>query len=386
MANALMLGGGAPTLTLQSGALVALLEKEVKFDAISTAGGGMLVGLLYAAPKGTSPRQALENTRDMGVHDSIYDLFPVNFKVFHKAGSLADTYRRALQALPRLGPGQDAASRLFADSMALMFAAWCPSDLSEKSLGLCDHAPWIDEVVDFEKLKSFPGEFYMNAYCIEDQEMAIFTKEQITPDHFRAALAFPFIYPPFKLNGKTYIEGSAIDTLCFEGLLKYREERLRREQAGETRTQKLAALEPLRNVVVFDVLSSRKLIREPRSLYDAWVQSIMIPLVEIAKDDIRLFEQVHNQHWSDAQPKLNLLRITFEIPDEHWPYVLEWSYSNLSKLYDIGYAAGLKFYDENEEALRAAALMSAPRPQVRAADQLVETARSRPRSRAAPRS
>ena len=246
MANALMLGGGAPTLTLQSGALAALLDKEVKFDAISTAGAGMLIGLLYAAPKGTSPRQALENTREMGVHDSLYDLFPVNFKVFHKPGSLADVYRCGLQSLPRLVPGQDLASRLFADWMALMFAAWCPSDLSEKSLGLCDHAPWIDDVVDFDRLKSFPGEFYMNAYCIEDQTMTIFTKEQITPDHFRAALAFPFIYPPFKFNGKTYIEGSAIDTLCFEGLLKYRDERLRREKAGETRTQKLAALEPLR--------------------------------------------------------------------------------------------------------------------------------------------
>jgi NTE family protein len=351
MANALMLGGGAPTLTLESGALAALLDKEVKFDAISTAGAGMLVGLLYAAPKGTSPRQALENTREMGVHDNIYDLFPVNFKVFHKPGSLADAYRRALQSLPRLVPGQDAASRLFADWMALMFAAWCPSDLSEKSLGLCDHAPWIDEVVDFDKLKAFQGEFYMNAYCIEDQTMTIFTKEQITPDHFRAALAFPFLYAPFKLNGKTYIEGSAIDTLCFEGLLKYREKQLRREKAGETRTRKLAALEPLRSVVVFDVLSSKKIIREPRSLYDAWVQSIIIPLVEIAKDDIELFQHKYNKDW-----QLNLLRIKFDIPDEHWPYVLDWSYSNLSRLYDIGYAAGLKFYDENEEALRAAAL------------------------------
>ena len=63
MANALMLGGGAPTLTLEAGALAALLDQDVKFDAISTAGAGMLVGLLYAAPKGTSPRQALENTR-----------------------------------------------------------------------------------------------------------------------------------------------------------------------------------------------------------------------------------------------------------------------------------------------------------------------------------
>ena len=102
MANALLLGGGAPTLTLESGALAALLDHDVKFDAISTAGAGMLIGLLYAAPKGTSPRQALENTREMGVHDAIYDLFPVNFKVFHNPGSLADRYRQWLQSLPRL--------------------------------------------------------------------------------------------------------------------------------------------------------------------------------------------------------------------------------------------------------------------------------------------
>ena len=195
----------------------------------------MLVGLLYAAPKGTSPRQALENTRDMGVSDAIYDLFPVNFKVFHKPGALADAYRRGLQSLPRLVPGQDPASRLFADWMALMFATWCPSDLTEKSLGLCDHAPWIDDVVDFDRLKSFPGEFYMNAYCIDDHKMTIFTKDEITPDHFRAALAFPFIYPPFELNGKTYIEGSAIDTLCFEGLLKYRKDRAASGKGGPDR-------------------------------------------------------------------------------------------------------------------------------------------------------
>jgi hypothetical protein len=76
-------------------------------------------------------------------------------------------------------------------------------------------------------------------------------------------------------------------------------------------------------------------------------------LVEIAKDDIELFEHKYNKDW-----KVNLLRIKFDIPDEHWPYVLDWSHSNLSKLYDIGYAAGEKFYDQNAAALRAAALNS----------------------------
>ncbi len=347
-ATGLLLGGGAPTLTLESGALAALADNKVHFDVISTAGAGMLIGLLYVAPRGMSARQALENTKEMGVHDSIYDQFPVNFKVFHKPGDAAHAYRRWLHSLPRLLPAQDQMGRLFADWMALLFATWCPTDLSGRSLGLCDHAPWIDEVVDFDQLKQFPGEFYMNAYNITDHKMELFAKEQITADHFRAALSFPLIYPPFKINGKTYIEGSALDTLCFKGLLEYRDERLNAERAGKTRTRKLARHVPLRNVVIFDVLSSDQIIHEPVSLYDAWVQSIMIPLVEIAKDDIELFKYKYNHHW-----KLNLMPIKFDIKKEYWPKALDWSYSNLSTLFDIGYAAGQKFFEEHKDVLQA---------------------------------
>jgi predicted acylesterase/phospholipase RssA len=348
MANALLLGGGAPTLTLQAGALAAMHDNDVRFDVISTAGAGMLVGLLFVAPKGTSPRQALENTKEMGVHDAIYDLFPVNFKVFHKPGSPADRYRLWLQSLPRLVPGQDLGSRLFADWMSLWFATLCPSDLSANSLGLCDHAPWIDEVVDFDQLKKFPGEFYMNAYCLDDQTMDIFDKYEITPDHFRASLAFPFIYPPFKLNGKTYIEGSAIDTLCFEGVLEYYDRRVSKKER----------LEPLDHIVIFDVLSSKNMIRAPRTLYEAWVQSIIVPLVEIAKDDVALFKYRHKDKWADKWGKDGeefLLQLKFDIPEEHWPYVLDWSYSNLSKLYEIGYAAGVKFCGEHGPKLKGTA-------------------------------
>jgi predicted patatin/cPLA2 family phospholipase len=212
---------------------------------------------------------------------------------------------------------------------------------------MCDHAPWIDEVVDFEKLKDFPGEFYMNAYNVTDRRMELFGKEEITPDHFRAALAFPLIYPPFRLNGKTYIEGSALDTLCFEGLLRYRDAQLKAERGNRARHKRLALQVPLRHVVIFDVLSSDQIIREPVSLYDAWVQSIMIPLVEIAHDDIKLFEYQYNKEWN-----LELMRIKFDIPDRHWPKVLDWSYSNLSTLYDIGYHAGQKFYEEHKDILQ----------------------------------
>jgi NTE family protein len=349
MSTALLLGGGAPTLTLQSGALAALDERGVEFAAISTAGAGMVIGLLYAAPRGMDRQEALRNTVDMGVADEIYSLFPVNYKVFFKPGQLAELYRRFLQMLPPMPAPTTAAERLFGDWMALVCNTFSPSDLGPSSLGLCAAAPWIDHVVDFDKLRAYPGEFYINAYNVTDHEMTIFSKDQITPDHFRAALAFPFIYPPYKLNGKYYIEGSAIDTLCFKGLLNYRQ-RTRIEAVSRSKGggRSRAALAPLKTLVVFDVLSSDRIIRAPKTLYEAWVQSIMIPLVEIAKDDVELFDLKYRKSWN-----VELLRIKFDIPDDHWPYALDWSYRNLKTLYDVGYDAGLKFYDEHKDALVA---------------------------------
>jgi len=35
--------------------------------------------------------------------------------------------------------------------------------------------------------------------------------------------------------------------------------------------------------------------------------------------------------------------VNFQIPDEHRPYALDWSRSNLERLFHIGYQAGKKF-------------------------------------------
>src|SRR5216683_158986 len=141
MAIALLLGGGAPNLTLMAGAVAALDKAGVEFEVVSTAGAGMLIGLLYAAPKNGDRARALEDTVNMGVHDKIYDLFPVNYKVFHKPGPLAQAYtsfwRTALapcqsmwqqlwSAFPAARPSADA-QRLFDDWTALMLATFCPS-------------------------------------------------------------------------------------------------------------------------------------------------------------------------------------------------------------------------------------------------------------------
>lgn len=337
MPVALVLGGGAPNLTLMSGALSSLIEKNVKFDVISTAGAGTFVGLLYAAPKDASPLKALKNTVNIGISDWIYPFFPVNYKVYRKPGAAAQIYRDMFDALPWVGamthpfhpvPWQ----RFFSDWLQLVISAFSPTDLSPMSKGLCAHMPFISQWVDFEKLGKVDYEFYVNAYNITDRRMDIFSKEEITPQHYFACSSFPFIYPPTRIDGKLYFEGAAVDCLNYKALV---------DRHPEVET-----------IVVFDVLGSDKLFREPRDLYDAWVLSIITPLVEIARDDTRIFELKHNRG-PDGRPLRKLLKIKFEIPEEHLPRVLDWSYGNLSTLFDIGYAAGLRFFEKHHKVLKA---------------------------------
>jgi hypothetical protein len=156
--------------------------------------------------------------------------------------------------------------------------------------------------------------------------MEVFLKEKITADHFRAALAFPFIYPPYELNGNFYIEGSAIDPMNFAGLMQH------------------MAAEEQHAVLVFDMMGAKKLMmRKPRDLYDAWVQSIMVPLAEISKDDLEVFRYKYKPDYMD----LVHISLTKHVPEIHWPFVLDWSYSNLASLHEFGYRAGVACYDEN---------------------------------------
>jgi predicted acylesterase/phospholipase RssA len=397
MNTALVLGGGAPTLTLMAGALLALDEEDVEFSVVSTSGAGMLVGLLYAAPLGGDRREALKATVNMGVHDTIYKRFPVNFKVFYKPGTWADAYTKAVWPFLDLLPQTTSEERFVRDWFALLFATFSPSSLGPDSKGLCQAAPWLEKFVDFEALKDFGPEFLINAWNLRERRMRIFPKEEITPSHFRAALAFPFIYAPWELEGDFYIEGSAMDTLNLKGLLNYdeaqatlyqtelkglehiiapkksaavagapglaEEQRQFMPQAAELRSvrddperaralgrrehlaRKLSSID---KIVVFDVLGSDKLLRPPRDLYDAWVMSIIVPLVEIAKDDIKLFEL----KVPGAREKLRRINFERQIPEDHLPNMLDWSYGNLTTLFEAGYRAGKEFYLQNEKWLR----------------------------------
>ena len=329
--TALIIGGGAPNATLMSGALVAFEDAGVEFDVVSTAGAGALIGLLYLAPQGGDSRAALKSTVEMGVADTIYQHYPVNFKVFQKPGAIADLYRNLLQANPMAQAlerqyGESNMAKLFSDWAKLLFAVNCPTDLNADSLGLCAPVPFLEQSVDFEALKKRRERFYVNAYNIDDRHMQNFSSErnEINSDTVRAALAFPFLYPPYRMKDpksgteKYYYEGAAHDCLNYEALVTNEPE--------------------VKDIVVFDVLGADQLMRTPRDLYDAWLLSIIVPLVEIARDDTKIFEEKYNR-----DKKWNLLKVPFDIPADKWETSLDWSRSNLETLFQIGYESGQRF-------------------------------------------
>jgi hypothetical protein len=87
-------------------------------------------------------------------------------------------------------------------------------------------------LIDFEKLQKLDPndvEIEINAFCIEDRKLVDFTNyeidektgrpitrtngelipKEITIDHLKAALSFPFIHPPYKIGNRHYYEGAA---------------------------------------------------------------------------------------------------------------------------------------------------------------------------------
>ncbi len=280
MSVAIALGGGAPNLTLMTGALLALDEAGVEYKVITTTGAGMVAGLLYAAPRReskkeswkTARRRSLKSTREMGIDDFIYNQFPVNYKIFQKPGKLAEAYAHAVNPTVWGIPRDTRRQRLLGDMMGLFAAAMQPSSLSSSSQGLCQPPPWISLMVDFDdlekNLKKGDKAFALSAYCIEEKAERTFRKKEITEEHFKAGLAMPFLYAPYKLRDtdgvvKTFLEGSAIRTMQFN-------------------PDDVMADKNVDTLIYFDLMGNRHLLAEPKNIIDAWGKSIVAPLTQLA--------------------------------------------------------------------------------------------------------
>lgn len=359
----LILGAGAPHSPLMAGALCAIWEAGKTFDTIWTAGAGGLIGMLFAAPKNRNPAAALRSVVDAGVDDAIYRFFPVDFKVFYKPGPFTQLFRywARMCHLPEPGwpshpgwpghsghpghpgwpgppwpPFSHAWRRLYNDWIDFWFSALTPTTLNYFSEGMCDPLPFLEEMVDCDALKHFPGDFYLNAYNITADRVDQFDKDELTPLHVRAGLACPFIYPPVTIGTQLYYEGAD------------------RQPIPSTHFTKIKNFGDTGIVVIMDILSSLEpaLVRRPRNLWDAYNISIVTPIVSLATRDVERFKNLlESPDIRNIAGKLHQVSLRFTIPVADAPYLLEWSHSNLRRLWDIGYETGERFLERYADDL-----------------------------------
>jgi NTE family protein len=398
----LCLGGGATTLTLTSGALYALHQAGLPGkiggpNVITMAGAGAVVGLHYLAPKGLKSKgcfnlEALENTKNFGISDAIFEMLPINYKVFTKGGVTADLFNEFWYSLDEVKEAMRQSKMsddeaLVSDSLLLAGAMMCPTDVNFFSEGICGYAPFLEDLIDFEALHCIDPndiEIEINAFCIEDHKIVDFTnyqcdpegnpilddngryiKEKITADHLRAALAFPLLHPPYKIGHKHYYEGAAMQCL------------------NDYKPEEAEAIEW---VVVLEPLK-KEMIGLPKNLWDAFALSILMPTAGLAElgelilqsrsgflqsglvntDEYRSLVARLKEQSKDQGRKLSpfeLLLIMadqytpnkdkpsqlyfshFEVPDDKIRAAWGWSRSSMKDLFKIGEKAGKEIAKE----------------------------------------
>jgi NTE family protein len=220
--------------------------------------------------------------------------------------------------------------KVYNDTIDFWAALLAPTDLNFYSEGLCQPFPFIKDVIDFDKLAAYKGQIFMNALNITTGKMETFGADALEPEHFDAALAFPFVYAPVKIGDSYYLEGSSQDPL---GIPNFKDI----VNKGDIKRNEL--------LVLIDVLGSfgEKLVRRPENLLDAFGISIICPIVSLAKMSLDLYK---------SQPdNLPLEIINYEIPEAHVKRVSDWSDKNMKELWDVGYKRGEDFVKQFADRL-----------------------------------
>ena len=337
-----IVSGGAPTLHLAAGALCGFYEQGLSFRAVGAAGAGALPGLLYVAPAQrpdnptADPAVALRGVVNLNIHDAIYDFIPNNFKVFFKYGPFSEPFYRLSQFIKRVVPVPDSYGpdyqRLVRDWIDFVTAAVAPTTLTYRSPSVLTRVEVINELVDWNALRTSPRDFFLNTFNLETQALQSLNKLTLTTEAFYAALAMPWLYPPTPggPGGPLFTEGASHDPSGIETML-------------QLRTPPMTNLDA---VLVLDTIPPDLWV-DPESIYEALELAIMDPIVTLAENVAALYslqEMVFNE---GAQlpplPMPKLYRVPFKFPQWEGGKLLEWSHSTARTLWDVGYDAAEEF-------------------------------------------
>ena len=333
----IVLSGWGPAMTLMSGAMLGFMEKGVEFDVISTTGVGALIGLLALAPKTGAPKEALEELPNMFVSDLLYSVLPINFKVFHKFGPFSKPMYQLRNRIPKIRLDPKASSpvgRLLNDWVDLAFCTMTPSTFELKSKGLMSPSPEIEDLVDFNKLRTAKTKFYVNAFNLDKRILEIFNNASTNVDAYHAAEAMPVLFAPQRMpSGDLFTTGATHDPTGLQAIwLKNKDD--------------------LEAVVMLDPMG-RAIWRSPVNIHDAFQLMLMNPIIAqqvlvsafYAWTD-HTSEQLRKTHPNVKLPKLYY--VPFSIEEKYYPNMLRWTHSNAVRLEKIGHEAAVAFAEARQ--------------------------------------
>jgi NTE family protein len=343
----IVLSGTAPAMMLMSGAMIAFAEGNVKFDVISTTGVGALIGMLYLAPRGNSPVDALEELSNLFVSDWLYPFVPVNFKLFHKNTPWARRAYSLRKELPKLPVGpkeRSPVTRFVNDWVDLWATALTPPSMQTARKGLMGHVPLVEELVDFEKLAQSSTRFYVNTFSLYRRRVRIFdNKKAVDPygidaDVYNAAQAMfalfePVAIPSVRPAGGALVPadklttGATHDPTGLQAIWMYERQKL----------DSVLALDPV----------GRAFWRRPENAYDAFQLMLMNPVAAAQEAMLTLYGRVAERMstLTDMQRAglggtlPPLLFVPFNVSESYYPTMIKWTHANARKLRDIGYQA-----------------------------------------------
>jgi NTE family protein len=326
----IVLSGTAPAMTLMSGAMLAFDEMGVDFEVISTTGAGALIGMLYLAPKGPSRTKALEELPNLFMSDWLYKVCPINVKIFHKYGALAEKFYSLRKSLPQIDvDAKDPApfKRLVNDWLQVWATALTPPSLETSSKAFMSHVPLVEEFVDFAKLQASQTRFYVNTFSLWTKRLRYFDNRGNKPgvalvntDIYNAAQALFMLFAPVRIPDDLLTTGATRDPTALQAIWTH-------ERA-------------LQHVLTLDPLSDAAW-RMPRGAYDAFQLMLMNPVAALQELMLALYAST-TQELRRVGVNLPVLeRIPVEIPPSEQATMWQWTHANALKLQKFGYEAAL---------------------------------------------
>ncbi|CAA7620587.1 conserved hypothetical protein [Candidatus Terasakiella magnetica] len=356
--RAICLAGGGPAVGLSLGALERIgQEPDIRFQVWSLACIGAWLGVVWnQAPPGKEAETARAFFKGIFRPDDVYENFPIAaaFAPDYESSISntlnfvmdSDNYRNLVvpEAIKEASdeivsfmssPGKWSAANLNSLVLNQMLAV-NPMSRFMTSLMYKSNTKGLSRIfypdsaflqqIDFKALygKDRPI-LYHNAYNLTDQALELFSNKDdhygnITAESVCACSALPYIEEPVTMGGKVYCEGATIDTVNFERLIANHPE--------------------LEEVWVSRILD-RKQIRQPRNLYDALNNLVMLFAATTSEDDVKLFRY----HLMETRSKVKVVEIHVA---HHINY--DWSWSNLEHSTKAGWVAAdaaIKEYRSN---------------------------------------